>query len=191
MFGVIIGSLLKAVQRLSHQGLMVEKLSWRKILVDDLCEAYRQYKEDMVHALYRCPLLEPLWRCTPIWNHDALKRSISFTDIIEFFFVGDKDPELFTLVIWNLSNRRNNLRLGKPALPLDKILDVAREKWLETFLVEAPTLPQGPTTWSPLEKITTAGMGIIIRNNEGLPMASLSQKIPLPNTVIEVEILAT
>ena len=140
-----------------------------------------------------------------MWNHDALNRSISFTDIIEIVFAGDKDPELFTLVIWNLWNRRNNLRLGKPALPLDKILDVAREKWLEIFLAEAPTLPQGPTTWSPpgennykinfdgvtFAETSTAGMGIIIRNNKGLPMASLSQKIPLPNTVIEVEILAT
>lgn len=36
----------------------------------------------------------------------------------------------------------------------------------------------------------TAGMGIIIRNNEGLPMASLSLKIQLPATVIEVEVLA-
>lgn len=33
-------------------------------------------------------------------------------------------------------------------------------------------------------------MGIIIRNNEGLPMASLSLKIQLPATVIEVEVLA-
>ena len=177
----------------------------RKILVDDLCEACKQHKEDMVHALYRCLPLEPLWHRTPMWNHDALNRSISFTDIIEIVFAGDKDPELFTLVIWNLWNRRNNLRLGKPALPLDKILDVAREKWLETFLAEAPTLPQGPTTWSPpgennykinfdgatFAETSTAGMGIIIRNNKGLPMASLSQKIPLPNTVIEVEILAT
>nr|POE75046.1 putative ribonuclease h protein [Quercus suber] len=77
----------------------------RKILVDDLCEACKQHKEDIVHALYRCPLLEPLWRHTPMWNHDALKRSTSFTDIIEFVFSGDKEPELFTSVIWNLLNR--------------------------------------------------------------------------------------
>ena len=70
-----------------------------KVLEDDLCEAYKQHKEDTVHALYRCPLLEPLWRRTPMWNHDAFKKSISFTDIIKFVFAGDKDPELFTSVI--------------------------------------------------------------------------------------------
>ncbi|XP_075670181.1 uncharacterized protein LOC142639941 [Castanea sativa] len=35
----------------------------------------------------------------------------------------------------------------------------------------------------------TTGMGVIIRNNEGLAMALLSQKIPLRTTVIEVEVL--
>ena len=108
---------------------------------DDLCEACKQHKEDTVHALYGCPLLETLWRCTPMWNHDALKRSISFTDIIEFVFTSDKDSELLILVIWNLWNCRNNLRPGKPALPLDKILDVACEKWLKTLPAEAPMLP--------------------------------------------------
>lgn len=90
---------------------------------------------------------------------------------------------------------------------MDKILDAARDRWLGTLPSESPTLPKGqhqPTIWSPLGennyKINfdgatfadtgTAGLEIIIRNNEGLPMALLSQKIPLPNTVIEVEILA-
>ena len=36
-----------------------------------------------------------------------------------------------------------------------------------------------------------AGLGVVIRNKEGRVMASLSQKIPLPMSVIEVEVLAT
>ena len=36
----------------------------------------------------------------------------------------------------------------------------------------------------------TAGLGVVIRNKEGRVMASLSQKIPLPISVIEVEVLA-
>ena len=33
-------------------------------------------------------------------------------------------------------------------------------------------------------------MGVVIRNNEGHVMASLSQKIPPPMSIIEVEVLA-
>ena len=36
----------------------------------------------------------------------------------------------------------------------------------------------------------SAGLGVVIRNKEGRVMASLSQKIPLPISVIEVEVLA-
>ena len=39
-------------------------------------------------------------------------------------------------------------------------------------------------------KENCAGVGAVIRNEQGLVMASLSQKIPLPFIVIEVEALA-
>nr|POE89219.1 hypothetical protein CFP56_72880 [Quercus suber] len=35
-----------------------------------------------------------------------------------------------------------------------------------------------------------AGLGVVIRNDHGLIMASLTQQIPLPGSVIEVEVLA-
>ena len=35
-----------------------------------------------------------------------------------------------------------------------------------------------------------AGLGVVIRNNHGLIMASLTQQIPLSSLVIEVEVLA-
>ena len=35
-----------------------------------------------------------------------------------------------------------------------------------------------------------AGLGVVIRNDHGLIMASLTQQIPLPSSVIEVEVLA-
>ena len=60
------------------------------------------------------------------------------------------------------------------------------------------------TTWTPPQDnwykinfdgatfadVRSAGLGVVIRNREGRVMASLSQKIPLPMSVIEVEVLA-
>ena len=40
------------------------------------------------------------------------------------------------------------------------------------------------------EKDQCAGIGVMMWNDQGLVMASLSQRIPLPFTVIEVEALA-
>ena len=86
------------------------------------------HQEDTKHALYYCPVLVSMWRLIPMWNHEALKGSRMFTDLIEFVFAGNRKSKLFSLVIWNLWNRRNNLQLGKAALPLDKILEHSWEQ---------------------------------------------------------------
>ena len=60
--------------------------------------------------------------------HEALKGSRTFTDIMDFVFAGNKKSKLFSLVIWNMWNRCNNLRLGKATLPLDKLIEHAWER---------------------------------------------------------------
>ena len=76
-----------------------------------------------MHVLYCCPVLQTLWTNILAWNQGTLKQSTRFTDFIGFIFVGTVDPKLFSLVLWNLWNQRNNLRLGKPTLLLDKVLE--------------------------------------------------------------------
>ena len=56
-----------------------------------------------------------------------LQACSSFTDIFEFIFAGNKEPELFAVVLWTLWNRRNNLRLGKLALSLGQVVDFAQD----------------------------------------------------------------
>lgn len=38
--------------------------------------------------------------------------------------------------------------------------------------------------------VNRAGLGVVIQNCEGLVIASLSQMVPLPHTVVEVETMA-
>ena len=151
-------------------------------------------------------MLSSLWSQTS-WNHEELKGSRNFTDIMGFVFAGNKEPELFSIVIWNLGNHHNNLRLGKTALPLNKITEHARERQLEALAPSANhSLHRGQhqMAWSPPEaqrckknydtasfvEDNKAGLGIVIRNSDGHTLVSLTQQIPLPATVIEIEALA-
>lgn len=80
-----------------------------------------------------------------------LKECISFFGVFYFIFAGNREPDLFAAVIWTLWNRRNNLRLGNPALPLDKVLQFARERLTESTPSPSPPLnpEQRPaTTWT-------------------------------------------
>ena len=112
------------------------------------------------------------------------------------------------MVIWAIWNRRNNLCLGKQAVTLRQLLQQAKEWWVQEFsaLQEIPAPQRIPLAiaWHPpnaswykinfdgafFVKENCAGVGVVIRNEQGLVMASLSQKIPLPFIVIEVEALA-
>lgn len=64
----------------------------------------------------------------------------------------NRDLELFSSVAWALWNRRNNLRLGKPSIPLEQLLDRARELTLgclpRSILVSAAR-KQAAAPWTP------------------------------------------
>ena len=178
----------------------------RKVIADGLCDRCKQVPEDVVHALYGCPNLDDLWKQTK-WNNGALKYFTSFLDLFDFILAGSSDVELFASITWNLWNHRNNLRLGKPTIPLDKVLEHSWEQQLESHF-STPLIPtrrqQQDTAWTAPDhhwvKVNfdgatfagdnKAGLGVVTRNDAGLVMASLSQLILLPFSVIEVEVMA-
>ena len=179
----------------------------RKIITIGTCDSCKMHQEATMHALLLCPELKPLWCTRPEWNHSTLHACSSFIDVFDLIFVGNKEPELFATVIWTLWKRGNNLRLSKLALTIDKVMEFAQE-WLtgSKHTNERSSHPHGRATthWTAPDangiKINfdgvifadrdCAGIGVVIRNDAGLIMASLTQQIPLPTTVIEVEALA-
>nr|POF21755.1 hypothetical protein CFP56_71505 [Quercus suber] len=112
----------------------------------------KQHEEDTLHALYHCPELQSLWMTTPSWNQDTLKQKTCFIDFIVSVFAGLKETELLMVVLWNLWKRRNNLRLGKPTIPLNKVLEHSQEQRIESYSNPLPsTTPRSkqPAIWTP------------------------------------------
>ena len=98
------------------------------------------------------------------------------------------------MVLWALWKRQNELRVGKSYETLTQLMQQARSKLREfslhnTSMVEPVGKP--PTQWQPPEqqqyKINFdgalfkaknyAGIGVIIRDNEGQVMVSMSQGV--------------
>ena len=99
----------------------------RKVITEGCCDACKLHQEDVVHAFFCCLTLQPVWRSRIQWNHSTLQACSSFTNIFELIFAGNRELELFAAVLWTLWNRMNNLRLGKPALPLGQVVDFAQD----------------------------------------------------------------
>ena len=179
----------------------------RKVIDDDLCEHCKDQKEDVIHALYHCSKLLDLWFSVKLWNHSCLKQATSFIDLIGCVFAENRDPTLFSMVAWAIWYRRNNIRIGKPAAPLNELLTQAQDRLREFKLYNSSTItPAGrpPTSWQAPDSNTykvnfdgalfavdnSAGLGVVIRNSEGQVMLSLSEKTTLPFIAIEVEAMA-
>ena len=179
----------------------------RKVINDNLCEQCKDQREDVIYALYHCPKLRGLWSDVQLRDHSCLKQATSFIDLIGCVFADNRDPTLFSMVAWAIWNRRNNLRLGKPAAPLNELVTQAQDRLREFQLYNFSTIiPVGrpPTNWQAPSSNTyevnfdgalfaaenRAGLGMVIRNSKGQVMLSLSEKTSLPYTAIEVEALA-
>ncbi|XP_075670401.1 uncharacterized protein LOC142640202 [Castanea sativa] len=162
-------------------------------------------QEDVLHALYSCPKLEELWSLNPLWNHSSLKQTTSFLDLIGNIFTENRDPTFFPIV-WALWKRSNDLRIGKACGTLGQLFSQAKDR-LREFAMHNTTMTSAMqrtlAQWTPpdnehykinfdgalFQADNCAGIGVVIRNGCGQVMASLSQQIPLPLTVIEVEAL--
>ena len=76
----------------------------RKVIIEGCCDACKLHQEDVVHALFRCPALQPVWRSRIQWNHSTLQACSFFTDIFELIFAGNREPEIFAAMLWTLWN---------------------------------------------------------------------------------------
>ena len=78
----------------------------------------KDQKEDVGHALYHFPKLLELWNKVLFWNHNSLRQATLFIDFMGCIFVENEDPTLFSMAIWAIWTRKNNLQLEKLAIPL-------------------------------------------------------------------------
>ncbi|KAL0009143.1 hypothetical protein SO802_010645 [Lithocarpus litseifolius] len=111
------------------------------------------------------------------------------------------------MVCWNLWNRRNKMRVEEVVWPLNKIAGVARRHLQEFQLVRRcpskKVCAQRPR-WKPpdsgfvkanfdgaiFEDLSAAGIGVAVRNEHGEVVATLAEKIPIPNSIFTLETLA-
>ena len=200
--------------RACHDSLPTRKnLHHRHIIDDPHCPNCTASVEDTVHALWTCKHLQEVWQATE-WGRKL--RGSNYVDFMELYCAvtqtcRTEELQIFAMVTWSIWYRRNRQRLDHPIEELHRLLPRSIELLMEFHHAQDDVPPQPASTrptcqpkWKPpadgsykanfdgaiFAETSEAGIGVIIRNDQGAVMASLSQRIPYPHSVEAVEAYA-
>ena len=118
----------------------------------------------------------------------------SFTDLLDKVKSQSHLLCLFDVTAWKLWTRRNKLCMGENSIPIGSVADFARaynSDYQRMFKLKPRNPRPHDIKWKPpdtdyfkvnfdgamFDDTNEAGIGVIIRNNHGEVMASLSEKI--------------
>ena len=202
----------------SHESLPTRNNLHRRHVIDDpMCTSCNSEPESTLHILWLCSITKQLWQSVP-WHRKLIKDT--YSDFQEHLLncvqtLSTTELKLFAMMSWSLWYQRNCVRLNKPVEPVASLLPRTYELLQEYIDVQERPIQnqiqavgqiQSRTTvsWKPpamgrvkinydgavFNKTGEAGIGVIIRNPQGVVMASLSQRIPFPHSVEAVEATA-
>ena len=182
--------------RAANDSLPTKKnLQKRNIIQDTTCERCGGEIEDGIHAIWGCQMIKQVWweleKCREFLNENFA----SFRDLLQGI-LAQKNlnvAELFAFIGWSIWHDRNARRLGSHSLPIEKIYRDAVERLREFHSVREEQRTQltvhHPTHWLPpspsvykvnfdgatFPDIAAAGLGVVVRDLEGLVIAALSE----------------
>ena len=204
----VLSKVKNFVWRASWEALPVKANQCRRrITREGQCETCKTGDETCSHAIFFCSDVQVMWNSDPQWRWLSEMTGSSVMDNFKRAFEERMDVELLAFTSWAVCNRRNQVRLKQQACPLDQIHVLSTDRKNEFQLLHQQTgTPQHRkhVRWKPPDqgcyKINyngvvfnqqeKAGLGVVIRNEEGAVMASMTQLVPLPTTVAQVEALA-
>ena len=129
----------------------------RKVLIDDSCDHCHHNPEDVLHALWQCPFLDPVWSSNPCWSFQASNQFSSFVDLVQYLSKESLNLELFAQISWTIWFRRNQLRTSLKPFPVEQVMPNALAA-LSAFIRAIPpkpldceTQPPQHIKWKPLD----------------------------------------
>ena len=136
---------------------------------------------------------------------------MNFKELLSWIIVEDKNMELFAVTAWSVWNQWNKARLNQPVIALYRVALVSKAWWQDFRAQQVDTdeivrqcdRAEGKRWRLPfmeLVKINFDGavfanenksrIGVVIRNDEGLVLASCAKKIPVAYSGCEIETMA-
>ena len=198
--------------RATHEAIPTLLNLWkRKVVSSVTCPRCLLACEDSIHSLWSCPALRVIWEAIAAGQRLLKYRFMTFADLMETV-VEMKDCfniNLVAMILWMIWECRNSDRVGGCSTDLRTIrvkaltflhdfssAQIPRQVQLSVSGSNSRWIPPNPLTYKVnfdgaiFKELGAAGLGMVIRDFEGLVIGTLAERIPLPCSVATVEALA-
>ncbi|XP_075674751.1 uncharacterized protein LOC142643927 [Castanea sativa] len=182
----------------------------RKITADPINERCLSTVEETEHALWSCPELEMVWGDCEEWCFRFEAEFINVKELLSWLIAEGKSLELFAYTAWMVWNQRNKACVNQQAIPLHQMVEQAKQTLaqfranLQITEVQVTNSSNKGLRWrSPQDGLVKinfdgdvfsesnmSGIGVVIRDNNGVVLASCSGKIHQAYKPEEIEVLA-
>ena len=169
----------------------------RKIVDSPWCEMCGSEVEDCLHALWKCPAIVSTWSMQHELADIRKIEHSSFRDLVRQ--VGTKNRDLileyFAATCWLLWHKRNQSRLHLPSVDYAQIRTRAEALIQEYTNIQSKEQRRSPqnskVSWQPptsnkykvnfdgaiFRESKEGGIGVVVRDQQGLVIATLSQRV--------------
>lgn len=180
------------------------------IITEDCCGHCRSASEDVVHAVWSCSQISPVWNQDTRWQFRASMVFKSFKELTEYIIERSLNLEAFATTVWMVWYHRNLLRTSSKDFPIQQVIPEVQSLQSSCVRANHPKPPDSnsqtpqrelwqPPPW-PLIKVNLDGSvfrdedfasaGVVIRDDKGKVIASMSDLFQLPYSPNAVEIIA-
>ena len=169
----------------------------RTISTDSLYVRCHAHSEDSMHALWSCPKLDSVWSDMELWSFWVSVQFVTFKELLSWLIKNNHQTELFAVMAWTIWNQQNRVHLNQLADSLHQIPNISKSWLVEYHARQVPTATLVQRThcprnhWKPppseLFKINfdgavfphdkNSGIGVVIRDHQGLVIASCSKLV--------------
>ena len=179
----------------------------RTIITDPVCARCLDAHETPLHALWMCKELDSVWDSSVSWNFRCRVHFLDFKELLSWIIMQQQHTELFAWMAWKIWSQRNKVRLNQPTCSTHQIAQLSNNRLSEFLAAQVPhphLQSQPKPKWRlPPENYVKinfdgavfsgarkSGIGVVIRNNRGLVIASCSQVLHEEFNSNEIEALA-
>ncbi|XP_075670320.1 uncharacterized protein LOC142640111 [Castanea sativa] len=188
----------------------MENLARRRIIEDGTCKLCRQEAETGLHAMWGCRVARDVWAGCQGRIQKRTGGQIDFIQLVEEMMdkLEVEELELFLVQCWVIWNQRNSVLHGgvlqDPSRLVKRATDLLEEYRGSRELLAVHNTTRLVQKWEPPVGLSykvnfdaavfadadASGVGVVVRNDKGEAMASLSARGPPVQNSEEAEALA-